>query len=117
MAFPTPQLVDGRVSSADIVRCAYDLTPQEIRVWEVLNEQGPSRNDEVAESVGRDPSVVYRNLQKLLECGVVLKDKQTIEGGGYFYVYEALPKATVKAHLLECVDDWHAQMRSAIERL
>lgn len=117
MAFPVQKLLSSRVSCADVVQCAYDLGEQEVRVYEALNNLGPSRTEEIATAVGRDPSVVHRNLQKLVSCGIVVKDKKTIAGGGYFHAYEALPKAEVKRRLRACVDDWHDQMLRAIKRL
>lgn len=107
----------GRVSCTDVVRCAFDLGEHEIRVYETLNDLGAARVEDVAKLVGREASVVYRHLQKLCACDIVTKSKRTIEGGGYYFVYEARPKAQVKRKLAACVDDWHAQMTRAIQRL
>lgn len=117
MAFPVPNLLRNRVSCAEVVQCAYDLGDQEVRVFEALNNLGPSRTEEIAKAVGKDPSVVYRNMQKLVSCGIVTKHKRSLPEGGYFHAYEALPKSEVKRRLRACVDDWHAQMVRAIGRL
>lgn len=117
MAFPVEKLMKQRLSCSDVVQCAYSLGEQEVRTYETLNNLGPSRVEEVAASLEREASVVYRNLQKLLSCGIVTKEKRTIAGGGYFFVYKAAPKAQVKASLNRCVDDWYRQMKAAIERL
>lgn len=117
MAFPLEKLQKGRLACSDVVQCAFDLGDQELRVYEALNNLGPSKTEEVARVVGRDASVVYRHLQKLLGCGVVTKQKETLEEGGYYFVYEAIPKAAVKERLHGCVDDWYAQMKRAIDRL
>jgi predicted transcriptional regulator len=117
MAFPVEKLMKNRLACSDVVQCAFDLGDQELRVYEALNNLGTSKTEEIARVVGRDASVVYRHLQKLLGCGVVTKEKRTLAEGGYYFVYAAIPKAEVKTRLTACVDDWHAQMKRAIERL
>lgn len=117
MPLPVAALSNGRVSCSDVVRCAFDLSEQEIRAYEALNDRGPSRVEDLAADLGREASVVYRHLQALSRCGIVAKRKETIEGGGYRFIYDALPKRKVKAKLAACVDDWHAQMTRAIARL
>lgn len=117
MALPVPALTKGRLACSDVVKCVYDLGDQEMRVYETLNDLGEARTEDIAQHVERDPSVVYRNLQRLVSCGVVKKTKSTYPEGGYFFTYRSVPKKEVKAHLRACVDDWHAQMRKAVERL
>lgn len=109
--------MDGRVSCSDVVRCAFDLSEQDVRMYGLLNDLGPSRAEDLAREAGREGSVVYRNLQKLVECGLVEKRKHVPSGGGYRYVYHPLPRHEVKARLRACVDDWYGQMARAIDRL
>lgn len=117
MAFPVAALQKRRLTCADVVQCAFDLGGQDVRVYEVVNNLGAARTEDVAKAVGKDASVVYRNLQKLVGCGVLVKTKRTLDEGGYYFVYEPVPKAQVKRTLKACVDDWHAQMLGAIDRL
>ncbi len=116
MAFPLMSLQKGRLSCSEVVTCAFDLGTQEMRAYEVVNDLGAATVEEVARLVGRDPSVVYRNLQKLVKCGVVAKEKTVLDGGGYCFIYAGVPKQQVRARLRACVDDWHKQMVSAIDR-
>jgi predicted transcriptional regulator len=117
VAFPVEQLMKKRLSCSDIVKCAFDLGDQEIRVYDVLNDLGPSKVEDVAAVVDRDASVVYRHLRKLHGCGIVEKEKRALPEGGYFYSYTAVPRSRVKKELNACVDDWYAQMKAAIRRL
>lgn len=117
MAFPLGALQRRRLTCADVIECAYDLGPQDVRTYEAVNNLGAAKTEEIAKILGKDGSVVYRTLQKLVGCGVLVKTKRTLDEGGYFYVYQAVPKAQVKRHLKACVDDWHRQMVGAIDRL
>lgn len=117
MAFPVEKLQSGRLSCADVVQCAFNLGEQDVRAYEAVNNLGRARTEEVAAALGRDASVVYRSLQRLVSCGIVTKSKSSMAEGGYYFVYEALPKREVKARLRACVDDWYRQMGRAIDRL
>lgn len=117
MGLPLEPLLKRRVSCSDVVRCAFDLSEQEVRVYDALTDLGAARVEDIAASVRREGSVAYRHLQKLIACGVVEKRKESIEAGGYRFVYVALPRAQMRKKLSACVDDWHAQMRAAIARI
>jgi predicted transcriptional regulator len=117
MAFPVERLQKSRLTCTDVVQCAYDLGEQDVRTYEAVNDLGRVRTEEIAKDVGKEASVVYQSLQRLVTCGIVTKRKHAIVEGGYYFVYEALPKREVKARLRACVDDWHAQMTRAIERI
>lgn len=117
MAFPVEKLQKARLTCADIVQCTFDLSEQDVRTYEVVNNLGRARTEEIAQALGKDPSVVYRGLQRLVECGVVVKKKEALSEGGYFFAYHAKPRREVRAMLRACVDDWHSQMLRAIDRL
>lgn len=117
MSFPVEKLQKARVTCADVVQCAFDLSDQDVRTYEALNNLGHARTEEIARVLDKDPSVVYRSLQRLVGCQVARKTKHALAEGGYYYVYEASPRKEVKAQLRACIDDWHAQMRRAIDRL
>lgn len=117
MAFPVEKLQRSRLTTSDVVQCAYDLSEQDVRTYEALNNLGEARTEELAAALGKDASVAYRSLQRLVRCDLVAKTKQALPDGGYFYSYRAHPKAQVKQRLRACIDDWHAQMKAAVARL
>lgn len=117
MAFPVEKLQKRRLSCADVVQCAFNLSEQDVRTYEAVNNLGQARTEEIGDVLGRDASVVYRSLQRLVGCGIVRKNKQALAEGGYCFVYEAMPRKEVKALLRSCVEDWHRQMTHAIDRL
>ncbi|MFA5860144.1 MAG: helix-turn-helix domain-containing protein [Candidatus Thermoplasmatota archaeon] len=117
MAFPLKALQARRLSCADVIQCAFDLGGQDVRVYEAVNNLGAARTEEIAKILGKDASVVYRSLQRLVLCSVLVKTKRILDEGGYYYAYEAVPKAQVKRKLKACVEDWRKQMLTAIDRL
>ena len=88
-----PQRSIATISSCrDIVQCAFNLNDFEVEVFRAAASHGPLRADELADRMGRERSGVYRALQKLLSCGMCLRETRSLEKGGYYHVYSAIDK-------------------------
>ena len=111
------KLLSGKVECKDIVQCIFNLSDFEISVYSHLADAGPSQIREIARKIKRDESAVYRAVQKLISCGICFKETKTIERGGYYHLYTALPKKDLKKKVSECVDEWHGTMKKALGRL
>jgi predicted transcriptional regulator len=72
--------------------------------------------NELADQMGKDRSTVYRALQKMLTCGMVLRETRSIPRGGYFHVYRAIGRKELKEKLQGCVDSWYKRMQTALEQ-
>ena len=79
------------------------------------SSRGPSRRTTSSLSLKKDRSTVYRALQRLVTSGLAFRDTKTIERGGYYHVYTAVPPAQLKERLRRCADDWFENMRGAID--
>ena len=74
--------------------------------------------DEIGKIVGKDRSTVQRCLKKLMECGMVKREKKIIEnGGGYYYIYLSMNPKELKKWLEKCIERWYKEMRDAIKNL
>lgn len=91
---------------ADLIKCAYNLGETELKAYKILVEKGPLRSDDLSEESQRNPSSVYRSLQKLMSCGMVYRHTENMEGGGYYHLYIARDKQAVKRDLASCVCEW-----------
>jgi predicted transcriptional regulator len=78
--------------------------------------EGPFKADDLADRLGRDRSTVYRSLQKLVSCQVVTKETRSLERGGYFHVYAAVPREVLRERLEHCVEEWHTRVMSLLDR-
>ena len=111
-----PESIKDVNSCQDLVQCAYSLNGFEVEVYERLLETGPVNANELADLMGRDRSTVYRALQKMLSCGMMLRETQSIPRGGYYHVYRAISRRELKEKLQECVDSWYRKMKIALEQ-
>ncbi len=103
-------------SCKDIVQCAFSLNDFEVEVFRAAARHGPLRADELAERMGRERSAVYRALQKLMSCGMCVRETRSMEKGGYYHVYSAIDREALKAKMEQCVEEWNRRMRDALSR-
>jgi predicted transcriptional regulator len=113
---PPQRSIAAIASCKDIVQCAYSLNQLELEVFKATVSYGPARADELADRIGKERSTVYRALQKLISCGMCFRETRSLEKGGYYHVYSAIPKAELKAKLEQCVEEWNKRMREALNR-
>ncbi len=109
------KILSGQATCRDIVKCVYGLSDFELLIYKRLAKQGPLRADDLVPSLKKDRSTVYRALQRLVTSGLAFRDTKTIERGGYYHVYTAVPPAQLKERLRRCADDWFENMRGAID--
>ncbi len=111
-----PESIKDVNSCQDLVQCAYSLNGFEVEVYERLLEAGPVNANDLADQMGKDRSTVYRALQKMLSCGMVLRETCSIPRGGYFHVYRAISRRELREKLESCVENWYRKMQDALEQ-
>jgi predicted transcriptional regulator len=109
------KILSGQATCRDIVKCMYGLSDFELVIYRRLAKQGPLRADDLAPSLKKDRSTVYRALQSLVGSGLAFRETKTIDRGGYYHVYSAVPPKQLREKLHRCADDWFENMNSAIE--
>jgi predicted transcriptional regulator len=96
---------------SDLLCCAFGLRNSELDVYFSLIA-GLRKVEEIAERIGKDRSTVQRVLNKLHSKGLVKRDSQRIERGGYFYEYTAQSTEFVREQILAQLEEWYLATRS-----
>lgn len=99
----------------NVIECIYNLSELDKEILSVLSEENEYRSSEIAEEIEKDQSTAYRSLEKLLECGLVYKEKQNIRNGGYYFLYSRRPLDNIKEEAKACVDRWYDEIVEAIQ--
>ena len=105
----------GQARCDNILECVLSLNRQEVKSYNTLVKRGPMRVEELSEVLGRHRSTASRCLARLETCGICRKRKVKMDRGGYYYVYEALPKDEVKQILRACANRWYEDKKKAID--
>ncbi len=112
-----PNLSLEDIGCSTVLECLYDLADIDKKVFSFLKDGGEYRAKEVAEKMERDQSTAYRSLERLVDCGMVYKEKNNIRNGGYYFLYSARPLDLIKEEALECLEKWYERMKESIEEI
>ncbi len=96
------------------LRCFFDLSPLEIKVYRDLLGKGPGTALDLAGRIQRDRSTAYRSLTKLVKNGLAVKDLNNREGGGIYHVYQAVDPDMVQNMLMETINIWYDEMKRVV---
>jgi predicted transcriptional regulator len=94
----------------------YNLSDMDMEALRLLLAEGPFKAEDLAERLERDRSTVYRSLQKLVSCQVISKETRSLDRGGYFHVYAAVPKDVLRERLEHCIQEWHSRVSTLLDR-
>ncbi|SFK76682.1 Predicted transcriptional regulator [Halogranum rubrum] len=94
-----------------LLECIHGLGNLERRCFRTLVEAArPTTVDELAAAVDRERSTTYRAVQRLCQRGLVEKEQQSYETGGYCHVYQVADSAGIADDLQRALNDWYAEM-------
>ena len=114
--FPAePKIASTAENCTDLLRCIYNLTDLDTEVLRHLIKEGPRRAEDLADALGRDRSTVYRSLQKLVSCQVANKETKSLDRGGYYHEYTAVPRDLLRERLSHCIEEWHSRVTGLLE--
>jgi predicted transcriptional regulator len=106
----------GTATCKDLMQCMMNLGELEMDILKRLVKNGPLRSEDLTRQIKKDKSIIHRGLQRLMSCGMVIREKRTIRQGGYFFVYSALPIEHVQDKMKECIDRMYTNMKALVER-
>jgi len=93
-----------------------NIGEKEIKIYKILLNNS-ARAIEIGKILGKDRSTIQRCLKKLVDCRMVKRKKKLIKGGGFYYIYTAVPIENLKKWLNKCIDKWYGEMKRAINEL
>lgn len=105
------------INLQNILKCCYGLGEVEINIFMYLFENDEKDIKELSKKFNRDPSVIYRMLQNLIECGLVTKKLAKSNIGRSYYVYNSITREKLKKYLEEIIERWYKTVKSFISTL
>lgn len=91
--------------------CFFGLNGEDVRVYNALLS-GAESVEELSKALGKKDSSVYRSLQKLLMAGLAYREKRTLQAGGYYFAYKAVPKEVVAREVEDLLNRFCEKVRS-----
>lgn len=105
----------GTASCEDLMQCMLNLGDLEIKILRKIMDSGPMKNEDLARQFKRDKSIIHRCLQRLMTCGLVVREKLNISKGGYYYVYSTIPEDAIRDKMSDCVENMYRNMKRLVD--
>jgi len=116
MANSFHEMIRASSRCEDMVKCVFGLRSLDIEAYKTLFMHGPLTTEKLGEILNRERSTAYCSLQNLVACGIVYREKRSIESGGYYYEYIPIEPREVRQVLKKNVDEWYSRMNDLIEK-
>lgn len=100
-----------------VIKCALDLNCFDMDVYSELLKRGQATVDELAETLKKDKSTVYKSLQNLLEKGIVTREYRILRSGGYKYIYKPVPFEKFKEVISRSINQWIKTLENFLSSL
>ncbi len=97
----------------NVLECFFGLNEFDVAVYKTLVGK-TLKNQELARFLNRSENAVYKSLQKLIMCGLVLREKRCVDGGGYYYVYRAVNPKQVARKMEKEVEELRNRLMKSI---
>ncbi len=94
-----------------LLACVLGLNCGEAEVYYSLLNKGFADVDEIAKTVGKDKTTVYRALQSLSEKGLVRREYRILKSGGYKYFYKPIPINDLEGLVLKKVEEFLRELK------
>ncbi len=104
------------LSCENLLECVYGLNSNDVEIYRVISS-GLERVEEISRATGKSGSAVYKSIQKLVAAGIVYRVKVTMNGGGYYYIYRAVPKERLAEDVIRIVDEFCSKVRRTVEEM
>lgn len=109
-------LVKPDFTCENAMSCFFNLNPLETAVYKILVLEGPLTAKELGNKLKKDRSTSYRALKNLMSAGLCYKETMTIEAGGYYHVYTALPPGEVKEEIERMAEVWYEKIKEGLSK-
>jgi predicted transcriptional regulator len=110
------EMLQSDMECEGLLECFHGLKDLDQRCFGILiDADAPQTVDDIAESVDRERSTVYRSVQRLLEADIIDKEQINYDEGGYYHVYKPVAPAAIRDDMQRLLNDWYAEMGQLLQ--
>jgi|Deesub1362A_J573_1020465.scaffolds.fasta_scaffold00028_69 predicted transcriptional regulator len=105
----------SRLNCDNVLECFYGLNEADIQVFKTLRRLKSSKIDVLSKELGKGENSIYKSLQKMMVAGLVIREKKTIDDGGYYYLYSVESTEKLVDEMNSLLDRWYFRMKKVIQ--
>lgn len=117
MVSSIPEMLRANIKCGDVAKCILGLKALDMDSYKALLTHDSITAERLGELLNRERSTAYRSLQNLISCGLVYREKISIDAGGYYYEYVAIDPCEMKKMIQTNINEWHEKMTKLVENI
>lgn len=99
-----------------LLGCLFGIKEIDNKCYQYISNQDRTvRNQDIVDHLGKDKSTVHRSLKRLEEAGLIGKEKETYERGGYEYHYHQRDVRKVRDEMEVTIQKWRKMVDGLLE--
>lgn len=106
----------SEICCEDVIKRVLEISEEGWNIYHYIERHGQIRVERVAEFLAKDRSTAYRELEKLVNCGICRKERTTIKEGGYYFLYRARSISEIRDETERCIDATYEQLKQAMQK-
>jgi len=117
MSLSLNSLLSKDITCFDVIKNLFALTDNEIDVLACINHLQPVSIARITEIIPKDRATISRSISRLMSIGVVRKEKENLEKGGYQFLYSSLPMNELRKFVKSTLNAIIENMSNAMDNL
>jgi predicted transcriptional regulator len=109
------QILDDKATCRDMFEYFFDLSPNDVGVLYSLNQKTQECLDDITSRIQKDRTTVFRSLQRLIGAGLVMRKKNVMEKGGYYYVYSRISSGKISDLVNQKEQEFHMVLQCLLK--
>lgn len=102
------------INCYEIVKCIFNLNNTDLVVLQSFNKNNGFTINQLKNKIGKDRSIIYRSLEKLITCKLCYKERKSGEKRGFIDFYYRIPIKDIFKITEENLDKCYLKIKKLI---
>jgi predicted transcriptional regulator len=102
------------INCYEIVKCIFNLNNTDLVVLQSFNKNDGFTVNQLKNKIGKDRSIIYRSLEKLITCKLCYKERKSGEKRGFIDFYYRIPIKEIFRITEENLDKCYLKIKKMI---
>ncbi len=101
----------------EIVKCIFNLNNTDLKILKSFHKDKGITINQLTSKIGKDRSIIYRGLEKLMACKLCYKDRKSGKKRGFIDYYYRIPLKEIFKITEENLDRCYLKIKKLINEL
>lgn len=105
------------INCFEIIKCVFNLNNTDLKILQSFNDNQAITINELKKKIGKDRSIIYRSLEKLISCKICFKERKSGKKRGFIDYYYRIPLKEIFKKTEENLDRCYSKIKKIMSDL